>query len=123
VLEDWRARLISVELRKVILVASQFFEFLHSLGHQRRFKDSSRASASRPIPDASLRRIARRRNRLTRDEARPMAGGLRQAAGAAAPAAADKRGVRGRSRTFHDSPRDVRLAPNSGSIAATNYLT
>jgi hypothetical protein len=32
VLEDWRARLILAELRKVILVASQFFEFLHSLG-------------------------------------------------------------------------------------------
>jgi hypothetical protein len=35
VLEDWRARLILAELRKVILVASQFFEFLHSLGHSR----------------------------------------------------------------------------------------
>jgi hypothetical protein len=33
VLEDWRARLILAELRKVILVASQFFEFLHGLGH------------------------------------------------------------------------------------------
>ena len=31
-LEDWRARLISVELRKVILVASQFFEFSAYLG-------------------------------------------------------------------------------------------
>ena len=28
-LEDWRALLIWVELRKFILVASQFFEFLH----------------------------------------------------------------------------------------------
>jgi hypothetical protein len=27
VLEDWRVRLISAELRKVILVASQFFDF------------------------------------------------------------------------------------------------
>jgi len=34
VLEDWRARLILAELRKVILVASQFFEFLHSLGQK-----------------------------------------------------------------------------------------
>ena len=33
VLEDWRARLIVAELRKVILIASQFFEFLHGLGH------------------------------------------------------------------------------------------
>ena len=30
-LEDWRALLILVDLRKFILVASQFFEFLHSL--------------------------------------------------------------------------------------------
>jgi hypothetical protein len=34
VLEDWRVRLILAELRKVILVASQFFEFLHSLGQK-----------------------------------------------------------------------------------------
>jgi hypothetical protein len=33
-LEDWRARLILAALRKVILVASQFFEFLHSLTQQ-----------------------------------------------------------------------------------------
>jgi hypothetical protein len=33
-LEDWRALLILVELRKFILVASQFFEFLHGLGQQ-----------------------------------------------------------------------------------------
>ena len=35
VLEDWRARLVLAESRKVILVASQLFEFLHSLGHSR----------------------------------------------------------------------------------------
>jgi hypothetical protein len=39
-------------------------------GHQRRFKRQPRTSASPPIPDVSLRRIARRPNRLTRDEAR-----------------------------------------------------
>jgi hypothetical protein len=42
-------------------------------GHQRRFKRNPRASASPPIPDVSLRRIARRPNRLTRDEARRLA--------------------------------------------------
>jgi len=38
--------------------------------HRRRFKREPRTSASPPIPDVSLRRIARRPNRLTRDEAR-----------------------------------------------------
>jgi hypothetical protein len=42
-------------------------------GRQRRFKRKPRASASLPIPDISLRRTARRPNRLTRDEARRMA--------------------------------------------------
>ena len=42
-------------------------------GHQRRFKRKPRTSASPPIPDVSLRRIARRPNRLTRDEARRLA--------------------------------------------------
>jgi hypothetical protein len=41
--------------------------------HQRRFGRNPRASASRPIADISLRRTDRRPNRLTRDEARPMA--------------------------------------------------
>jgi hypothetical protein len=41
-------------------------------GHQRRFKRKPRTSASPPIPDILLRRIARRPNRLTRDEARRM---------------------------------------------------
>jgi hypothetical protein len=42
-------------------------------GHQRRFKRKPRTSASPPIiPDVSLRRTARRPNRLTRDEARGM---------------------------------------------------
>ena len=41
--------------------------------HQRRFKRKPRTSASPPIPDISLRRTARRPNRLTRDEARRMA--------------------------------------------------
>jgi hypothetical protein len=40
------------------------------VGHQCRFKCKSRASASPPIPDVSLRRTARRPNRLTCDEAR-----------------------------------------------------
>ena len=35
-------------------------------GHQRRFKRKPRTSASPPIPDVSLRRTARRPNRLTR---------------------------------------------------------
>ena len=38
----------------------------------RRFQRKPRTSASPPIPDISLRRIARRPNRLTRDEARRM---------------------------------------------------
>jgi hypothetical protein len=42
------------------------------LAHQRRFERKPRASASTPIPDVSLRRAARRSNRLTRDEARRM---------------------------------------------------
>ena len=42
------------------------------LGHQRRFTRKPRASASPLIPDVLLRRVARRPNRLTRDEARPM---------------------------------------------------
>jgi hypothetical protein len=40
---------------------------------QCRFKPKPRTSASRPIPDISLRRTARRPNRLTRDEARRLA--------------------------------------------------
>jgi hypothetical protein len=40
-------------------------------GHQRRFRRKPR-TASPPIPDILLRRIARRPNRLTRDEARRM---------------------------------------------------
>ncbi len=46
------------------------------VGHQRRFKRNPRTSASPPIPDVLLRRIARRPNRLTRDEARRMAANL-----------------------------------------------
>jgi hypothetical protein len=38
-----------------------------------RFERKPRISASPPIPDISLRRTARRPNRLTRDEARRMA--------------------------------------------------
>jgi hypothetical protein len=41
-----------------------------------RFKRNPRTSASPPIPDISLRRTARRPNRLTRDEARRMAANL-----------------------------------------------
>ena len=40
---------------------------------QCRFKCKSRTSASLPISDISLRRTARRPNRLTRDETRQMA--------------------------------------------------
>jgi hypothetical protein len=40
--------------------------------HQLRFKRKLRTSASPPIPDVSLRRTARRPNRLTHDEARQM---------------------------------------------------
>ena len=43
-----------------------------AIGHQRRFKRKLRASASPPISDVSLRRTARRPNRLKRDEARRM---------------------------------------------------
>jgi hypothetical protein len=39
--------------------------------HQRRFRRKPR-TASPPIPDILLRRIARRPNRLTRDEVRRM---------------------------------------------------
>jgi len=39
---------------------------------ERCFKRKPRASASLPIPDVSLRRHARRPNRLTHDEARRM---------------------------------------------------
>ena len=42
------------------------------VGHQRRFKRKPRTSASPPISDISVRRTARRPNRLTRDEARRM---------------------------------------------------
>jgi hypothetical protein len=42
------------------------------MGHQRRFKRPARFRFS-PGPDVSLRRIARRPNRLTRDEARRLA--------------------------------------------------
>jgi hypothetical protein len=62
---------------------------------------------SPPIPDVSLRRIARRPNRLTRDEARRFAVN-RQVAGAAAPVAADERGVTRSQPQIHDSPRNVR---------------
>jgi hypothetical protein len=47
-------------------------DFFDSIGHQRRFKRKPRTSASPQIPDASVRRIARRPNRLTRDEERRM---------------------------------------------------
>jgi hypothetical protein len=55
VLEDWRARLISVELRKVSLVAPQFFEFLHNLGHFRQINDVCAMSAFHPIATKLLR--------------------------------------------------------------------
>ena len=40
------------------------------------FKRKPHTSASPPIPDVSLRRIARRPNRLTRDEARRLAANI-----------------------------------------------
>jgi hypothetical protein len=46
---------------------------MSAAGHQRRFKRKPRTSAYPPIPDILLRRIARRPNRLTRDEARRLA--------------------------------------------------
>jgi hypothetical protein len=46
---------------------------MSGVGHQHRFKRKPRTSASPPIPDISLRRIARRPNRLSRDEARRVA--------------------------------------------------
>jgi hypothetical protein len=46
-------------------------------GHQRRFKPKPRTSTYSAIPDISLRRTARRPNRLTRDDG----GELRQTAG------------------------------------------
>jgi hypothetical protein len=55
---------------------------------------------------------------LTKDEAQRIGRELRQAAGAAARAAADKRGVTRLHPHIHDSQRNVRLAPNCGSIAA-----
>jgi len=42
---------------------------MSQLGHQRRFKRKPRTSASPPIPDVSLRRIARRPNRYARQGA------------------------------------------------------
>ena len=53
-------------------------------GHQRRFKRKPRTSASPPIPDILLRRVARRPNRLTLRPSAADDGELRQAAGAAA---------------------------------------
>jgi hypothetical protein len=43
------------------------------MGHRRRFKRKPHTSASLPIPDILLRRIALRPNRLMRDEARRLA--------------------------------------------------
>ncbi len=57
--ENSQACPISIGLRKIILVASQFFEFLHSLGHQRRFERAPATSASIPIPDVLLSRSKR----------------------------------------------------------------
>ena len=63
--------------------------FLH-LSHSMTFP---RLRDTTPISDISLRRTARRPNRLTRDEARPHGGELRQVAGAAASVAPDEQGV------------------------------
>ena len=63
------------ELVLVALIgqANQMQGPMSEMRHQRRFKRKPRTSASPPIPDISLRRTARRPNRLTRDEARRMA--------------------------------------------------
>ena len=55
------------------IISKLLTDFFNEIGHQRRFKRKPRTSASPPIPDVSLRRIARRPNRLTRDEARRLA--------------------------------------------------
>ena len=63
-IEDWRTPLISVELRKVILVASRFFEFLHRLGH-------SRPMHSVPVPiNVRCYREKRSQNREERNAVR-----------------------------------------------------
>jgi hypothetical protein len=53
-------RLILAELRKVILVASQFFEFLHSLGHSQPSLPGSCASDVRYAPNSDQRIAAPR---------------------------------------------------------------
>jgi hypothetical protein len=54
--KDSQARPISLDLRKIILAASQVFAFLHSQGHKRRFERPPRMSALAPRATELLRR-------------------------------------------------------------------
>ena len=84
------------------------------LGHQRRFKRTPRTSA---YPSDSGHVAVSHRSAAKSADARRGAGDdgeLRRAAGAAAWAAADKRGVTRSQPQISDGPRNARLDPNCG---------